>query len=77
MSEAAEQDDFFDGEYAPPQFSLAWLIEIKTLLGLLLAVPIFGRAMFLVIAGMLLLILLQLPFFWLSGAFRTMEQGEN
>ena len=74
MSEAAEHDDFDDGEYAPPQFSLAWLLEMKTVLGLLLAVPIFGRAMFLVIAGMLLLILFQLPFFWVAGAFRRTDQ---
>ena len=72
MSETAEHDDCIDEDCAP-QFSLAWLFEIKTLLGLLLAVPIFGRAMFLVIAGMLLLILFQLPFFWLAGAFRTTD----
>ena len=57
-----------------PQFSLALMFELKVLLGVLMAVPLIGRALFTAAVIMLIFILVQLPFFWLFGAFRRSSQ---
>ena len=61
-----------------PQFSLALLFELKALLGMLLAVPLIGRALFTAAAIMAIFILVQLPLFWLFGAFRiSADEGAS
>ncbi len=53
----------------PPRFTLSGLLAMNSLLGILFAIPIVGGGLLLAGGILLGLALLQLPLFYLLGAF--------